>query len=144
MIRGQHALYSKVSALYVKGCIGGYILAEGSFPGSRQELEEKGYLKKVEDRPGYYDVLMIQVVQKNGVYLLERKYENWHTVWNFDKLSLAYGVTTDELRLDGDILRDVNTNEQKLLIQGPHMSSLRDGYESFSLSLYKMMLQEKK
>lgn len=137
-----NAIGYQVASINIKECISSFILTEGVFPVSQQELEDKKYLRKHSSDKEFYEVFIIPINEDEKNIHLEHKYQRWQPVWMFDRFQLAYGIQLDDLKVENGIVKNIKTGEQILLIKGPYMFPLRGHYERLSLGLYNLMFRD--
>jgi hypothetical protein len=138
-----------VDLLDMVAAIEGYISENnGQFPLSEQDLIDKGFLRIEKTSTETVYKVRIDYHQVRAGYRVVSP--NWSEVY-FDKYKILYGASTDNIRLEGDMLYSVDTNQPVLLIAGPYKKYFKHSiitgdrtYEEFSVELYKMMLEYQK
>lgn len=119
---------------------------QGNFPVSEDDLIQQHFLKKakIEEKDKSYDVYFIRSFDYDPEDPENEK--NWLHVRGrqdgFKALKILYGVRIEDIEVIDGKLYDKSTNQEILLIDGPHKKSTQI-YESCSLQWYKLMLQEK-
>lgn len=118
-----------------------YIMAKnGDFPTSEDDLIKEHFLRKtVTASEAEYSIRSMWFDDKNP-----ESEKGWQPFSYFDLFTIGYGASTDNIEIIDGKLYDRSTHEQVFLIDGPYKESLKKIYEESSLSLYKLMLQEKK
>lgn len=116
--------------------IGDYIVANhGNFPPSESDLERQGFIKKIITIHGIEYFLWDFAAYKQAWYPCRYP--------NFDSFTIAYGIKPENIKMIDGKLYDKSTNNQILLIDGPHKRSYQETYERTSAAWHELMLKEK-
>lgn len=128
----------RVPAYLFGELVASYIVEKGQFPPSEADLHHDGFLKK-EDISG-------RVVYFQRAYGSRGRF-GWSRLWSadvFESFRIAYGARPENLELVDGTLYDKATNQQLLLIDGPHHQKLKEDYAAISKRWYEVMLERAK
>lgn len=124
-------------------CLKLYIWKEGSFPSSRDDFIDKGYLVVISDNQ--YEVKSINgfyfdwpKVDLSSGYILGGRAGN-----GFGEFNISYGAKVEDLMVCDGVLVDRRTKKPFLLIGGPYEFLNRRYYRRVNLDLYEEMLRQR-
>jgi len=108
---------------------------KGEFPESEDDLIDKHYPRKTETSEGKKYFLPTEYNQGPN--------DRWQDAGEyFSRIKILYGAKLQNIKMTDGRLFDKGTDEQVLLIDGPHGGPLY--YEEYSLELYEAMLHYQK
>lgn len=129
----------KRSVSTITFCLKNYIAEnEGCFPTSVEDLEKKGFLKKVPygNKQGeyYYRIYAPDMTA----------WEGWLPFQQFNQFTFQYGVKVEDIELKEGRLFSKADHTQIFLFKGPFFERLITEYEAASLELYQEMVRLQK